>query len=180
MVLAGIAGLLVGFLAGWLWVDTEEVEDTSQIKEDVSAIKIDDLDLDETKDAGTLKTTDSSEKTNASAPILIVEAGENTVSVETQTAGTMVTIASLMLKEKSWIVIHEDDNGKPLRILGAKRFETGTHTNVAIKVLRTTEAGKTYYAMIHSDSGDAVFETVKDLPVTTSDGAPVMTKFEAK
>lgn len=204
MALAGIAGLLVGFLAGWLWVDTGEGENTPTTKDDTAAVNLDDLNLEEaatgvtknekmaTTTASSIKTTKPAEVTPpapkttkpASAtpptPATVVTAGENTIVVQAQTAGTEVHIAALALKTKSWVVIHDDVNGTPARILGAKRFDTGAYTSATIKVLRATETGKSYYAMIHSDSGDTTFDQHTDSAVTTSDGRPVMTRFETK
>ncbi len=187
MVLAGIAGLLVGFLVGWLWVDTGEETDTKVEK-----------DTDQTIDLDTILKNDATEKTDSTKtevttpppatpkpvtttpPPVTVAASDNKITVETQTAGKEVKIGSLSLTDKFWVVVHEDDHGKPLRILGAKSFAAGTHTDVAMKLLRETVTGQVYYAMLHSDDGDGKFDSQKDMPVTESGGAPIMVRFEVR
>src|SRR3989344_5391168 len=61
-----------------------------------------------------------------------------------------------------------DGNG---RTLGAGRFEPGVHTDVDVPLLRTTEAGQSYQALIYVDDGDKEFDLHKDILVTKEDGS---------
>lgn len=184
MILAGIAGLLVGFLAGWLWVDKDK-EDT-KIEEDAKQT----IDLESILEEDTTDSTASEETITPPAaptdpvtttpPPVITVTSENKITVDTQTAGVEVKISSLSLTDKFWVVVHEDDRGKPLRILGAKSFTAGEYSDVTMKLLRATVVGQAYYAMLHSDDGDGKFDHLKDMPVTDSSDAPIVVRFETE
>lgn len=103
-----------------------------------------------------------------------VASGE-TVTTQDQPAGISVSIAQATLKNPSWIAI-KDTNG---RILGAGWFSTsGEHLSVPL--LRATEAGQVYQAVIYVDDGDKQFDFHKDTLLTSSEGAPVSSTFRAQ
>ncbi len=177
MIVAGIAGILVGFFAGWMWVDTGKDKPASETTDTASSIDLNDFPSDELKKADNSKET--SEVTPPTPPTPSVSAAsDNKISVEIQSAGKEVAVSSVALTGESWIVIHEDEAGKPLRILGAKRLNAGTYTNVVVKLLRETVEGHTYYAMLHGDDGDGLFDSKKDMVETDISGAPIIAKFE--
>lgn len=99
------------------------------------------------------------------------------LSVSAQKAGESVVLDSVELTEVGWVVIHEDRGGAPGNALGAARFEAGVHTGVAVPLLRATVPGGLYYAIIHSDDGDRIFDIKKDLPLADSAGAAVRATF---
>lgn len=105
--------------------------------------------------------------------------GENAIAVDDQDAGSTATVRSATLSEEGWVVIHEDWNGKPGNILGARRLLAGTHQAVVVELLRSTEGGKVYYAMLHRDDGDKAFAHTRDLPVLDAGGSPIMMRFVA-
>lgn len=105
--------------------------------------------------------------------------GQNAVSVEDQKPGDKVVIQSVTLATMGWVVIHDDDNGKPGHILGAHRFNAGTYTGQNVELLKETEEGKVYYAMLHADDGDKQFDYRVDLPIKDETGNPVMMRFVA-
>jgi len=86
----------------------------------------------------------------------------------------------VMLEKDGWVAIHEDNGGKPGKILGAQLFSAGKHDAGTVDLLRATTAGGVYYAMLHVDDGDHAFDALKDMPVSGADGNPVMAKFTAK
>ena len=49
--------------------------------------------------------------------------GENTLFVEDQFPGSIVYLSSVTLAKGGWVVVHEDDSGKPGKIIGYKYFE---------------------------------------------------------
>jgi len=101
------------------------------------------------------------------------------LSVSGQSAGNSVSIDSLKLTaEKTWVAIHEDSEGAPGNILGAKRFRPEDASGT-ILLLRNTEAGKTYHAMLHTDDGDDIFDQNKDMP-TLENNTPVMVSFSTR
>lgn len=114
----------------------------------------------------------------SSAPLAnerIAEGGK--IAVSEQAAGMSVKIASVYLPVAGWVAVHEDAGGTPGKILGARRFEKGAYTGVAVELLRGTENGKIYYAMLHTDDGDRAFDAKKDALVKDASGSAVMVKF---
>lgn len=102
----------------------------------------------------------------------------NFISVLDQPAGVQVQVADVKLDRLGWVVIHDDDNGVPGRILGAQLFDAG-ETSGTVDLLRGTLAGSDYFAVLQADNGDRAFEPKLDEPIMGSDGNPVMTKFAA-
>jgi len=105
------------------------------------------------------------------------ETSSNTVSVSDQPAGFQVMLGSFTLAQDGWVVIHEDNNGKPGNILGAARFDAGSYEGGEVDLLRNTEEGSVYYAMLHKGDGDKEFDLTKDTPVFNSQDNPVMVSF---
>lgn len=103
-------------------------------------------------------------------------AGGSAVSAEDQAAGKTVTV-SVTLGRAAWVAIHEDAGAKPGKILGARLFGAGGAQRGAVELLRPTEAGKKYYAMLHADDGDKKFDHTKDMPLAGAAGAPIMHAF---
>lgn len=108
----------------------------------------------------------------------MVLAGKNAVAVDDQDAGSTATIRMVVLDEEGWVVIHEDWNGVPGNILGARRLSAGEHQAIVVDLLRSTENGKVYYAMLHRDDGDRAFAHTRDLPLTDA-GSAIMMRFVA-
>ncbi len=78
-------------------------------------------------------------------------AGE-TVRVQNQNAGSSVVISSMNLSRESWIAVRDSRS-----ILGASRFSAGA-TSGTVKLLRPTEAGKSYTLVVFIDDGDKKFD----------------------
>ena len=121
------------------------------------------------------------EGTDSQAPLAsgLTLAGNNAIAVDDQDAGSTATVRIATLAEEGWVVIHEDWNGKPGNILGARRLPAGGHQAVVVELLRSTENGKVYYAMLHRDDGDKAFAHTRDLPFTDAQGSPIMMRFVA-
>lgn len=129
--------------------------------------------------ASSSTTTDSTSGTAANPSIpssgeTAVASGE-TVTTQDQPAGISVSVAQATLKNPSWIAI-KDTNG---RILGAGWFATSGE-NLSVPLLRATEAGQVYQAVIYADDGDKQFDFHKDTLLTSSEGAPVSSTFRAQ
>lgn len=90
----------------------------------------------------------------------------NFISVSGQASGNSVALSKVKLLKDSWVAIREDVDGEFGRILGAAWFPTGTNKDVAVGLLRNTQAGKTYYAVLYVDNGDHQFSTKADVLVT--------------
>lgn len=105
--------------------------------------------------------------------------GGNAVAVNDQAPGLRVAVAMVTLARDGWVVIHEDRDGKPGNILGAQRFGSGANQSGSVDLLRSTEEGRVYYAMLHSDDGDRAFDHAKDLPLTDPQGNVILMRFVA-
>lgn len=103
--------------------------------------------------------------------------GGNAIAVNDQAAGGKVDIQMVTLAKDGWVVVHGDMDGKPGGILGARRFNAGENQTGVVELLKPTEEGKVYYAMLHSDDGDRAFDYKKDLPVADPQGNAIMMRF---
>jgi len=109
----------------------------------------------------------------------VVKSG-NSVSVENQVAGKKVTLTEVTLENPGWVAIHDDVNGQPGRILGAKLFDKGTSKG-DVTLLRATANGTNYLAVIHTDDGNyKEFNPRTDTALLASDGKPVMVSFSVE
>lgn len=115
---------------------------------------------------------------NVGAALAPIAGGTNAVSAADQSAGGRVAVSSASLSVSGWIAVHEDQSGKPARILGARRLDPGNLSNVEVELLRGTTPGGTYYVMLHRDDGDRQFDQTKDLPIADASGNPIMASFK--
>jgi len=105
--------------------------------------------------------------------------GGDAIAVSDQAPGSKVTISLVTLIKDGWVVIHADRDGKPGNILGAQRFNAGENQKGEVELLKPTEEGKVYYAMLHADDGDKMFDHTKDTPVADPQGNVIMMRFVA-
>ncbi|OHA20185.1 MAG: hypothetical protein A2836_00515 [Candidatus Taylorbacteria bacterium RIFCSPHIGHO2_01_FULL_45_63] len=104
----------------------------------------------------------------------------NAIVVSDQAPGVKVQVSDVTLEKAGWVVIHEDDAGKPGKILGAQLFDAGANQIGVVELLRGTEDGGIYYAMIHSDNDNRSFDPKTDMSILDVSGNPVMVKFMAR
>ena len=105
--------------------------------------------------------------------------GGNAIAVNDQSPGSKVGIALVTLAGEGWVVIHDESGGKPGSILGAQRFDAGANQTGSVELLRPTEEGKVFYAMLHADDGDRQFDHEKDLPIRDLQGNAILMRFVA-
>jgi len=194
VVIVGILGFLVGFGVSYLWLsgklsvrtsvtapsaqegggvarETPGKEATPKTPEQGMTTGGDGSDV-----AAKIQATPQEVKTKSAATPGVV-AG-NSVSVSDQAPGSTVTVASVSMDKRGWVVIHQDDHGAPGWVLGAHRLTPGSYTNEVVDLLRASVPGSVYYAMLHSDDGVDTFDLHKDLPITDGVGNPVMMRFK--
>ncbi|MBI5004687.1 MAG: hypothetical protein HZC04_00665 [Candidatus Lloydbacteria bacterium] len=104
------------------------------------------------------------------------EKDRNRIVVVSQEAGSLVVITEVQAEAPTWVAIHEDVDGKPANILGAQLFDAGVHSGT-VALLRNTEPGRTYHALLYKDNGDRVFDYVVDLPVESASEMVVSASF---
>ena len=85
-----------------------------------------------------------------------------------QAAGNSVAIAKAAVSVPTWIVIYENNNGKPGNALGAALFSPGYQVGT-VEFLRGTTAGKSYLATEQVDNGDRKFSLKEDQFITVDD-----------
>lgn len=100
------------------------------------------------------------------------------VKATDQTAGIEVKLDYVLIHKPGFVVIHEDKDGQPGGFVAAgSLLNVGEMREAFVKT--KTQAGKTYWAVLHSDNGDRNFDAKNDLPIRDSNGATVMAKFKA-
>ena len=109
----------------------------------------------------------------------VILTGGNAIAVNDQPPGMNVAAALVTLAQDGWVVIHEDADGQPGRILGAQLFNAGQSQSGTVELLRGTEEGRVYYAMLHSDDGDRQFDHTKDLTIRDPQGNIIHMRFVA-
>ena len=104
---------------------------------------------------------------------------EDTLKVIDQEAGGSVLVSEMSLTESRWVVIHEDLDGEPGNILGARLFFEGD-TEGEVSLLRNTSEGGKYYAILYmvaerEKDQDRRFDIVRDLPLVKEDNGDMVT-----
>ncbi len=99
---------------------------------------------------------------------------DDSLTIEDQDAGNSVLVSNLSLSEKRWVVIHEETNGKPGNILGARLFFEND-TDGEVDLLRETKENSKYYAILYKvaerdKEQDRIFDTDRDLPLVKENG----------
>ncbi|MCK5096033.1 MAG: hypothetical protein KAR24_01620 [Candidatus Pacebacteria bacterium] len=102
-------------------------------------------------------------------------AGEYSISVIDQEAGNIVHVSQAVLENEAWVAIREDRDGQLGNILGAYRYPAGTNSG-SVELLRGTEKGNIYYAVIYIDDGDKDFDFKKDT-IVEENGKVLAAKF---
>ena len=156
-----ITGFIVGLVSLYIWgqfttttqevIDTDLVDTQKQIKEEVPK----------------LTTTTSKQETPDSESILINK----------QLAGDVVTVSSVSMSKDGWVVIHEIKDGVIANALGAARRDAGEYTDVVVHLLRAMVPGGEYAVVLYTDNGDKEFNMVSDSPVVV-DGNFIMRRFK--
>lgn len=98
------------------------------------------------------------------------------ITVGDQKAGESVLVSLVSTDAPAWLALRENNNGLVGNILGARRVDVGTTGNVDIPLLRSTQAGKSYFVVLFKDNGDKVFDFKTDPPMT-ADGTLISKMF---
>ncbi len=108
------------------------------------------------------------------------QAGINSLTVSDQDADAVaVLIDNATLTASGFVAIHSDASGQPGTIVANSRpLTAGGHSNLTIIMPLTP--GATYWAMLHGDDGNGVFDANNDKPLTDETGAVVMKQFKVK
>jgi hypothetical protein len=178
--LKAVVLLLIGFIIGFAahaFTTTGDVEAPAGddvVVEDVA-----------TTTTGTDSTSSEDTVANNDAFIEPVDANANnasgsgySVSVNDQSAGSIVHVSQVVLEKDSWVAVREDLQGGLGNILGAAWYPAGTHT-ASVELLRDTQPDSFYYAVIYADNGDKTFDFNEDMLVNGDDNKVLVAKFRA-
>jgi len=102
-------------------------------------------------------------------------ASGESITVADQAEGSAVDVSAMSLTKASWIAI-KDTKGW---ILGAGWFPAGA-TSGTVPLVRNTQKGLQYEAVVYVDDGDKAFDMHKDMLVSNTDGTLVNAMFMAK
>ncbi len=173
-VIAGV-GLLIIIVGGW-WVISHNASGAGTMATSTATTTM--TDNTSTSGSDTNSQSAGSETTTGSSatPEPTAAASGDTVSVADQPAGTSVAVASVTLSKDGWVAIRDDKGWT----LGAAWFPAGTQHTVSVQLLRATEAGKRYQALLFIDTaGDHTFDVHGETLVTNSDGSIAGAMFTA-
>ncbi|MEX0672557.1 MAG: hypothetical protein WDZ82_00965 [Candidatus Paceibacterota bacterium] len=179
-IIIAVVMLLIGFLIGVLitagWYqgndgtsnDIDTTDDTEQVMEDDT----DDTSGEEDNDLPDRSSLNNNSSSNTSG------SEDVSVSANDQSAGNEVVVSNVEVDRTTWVAVREGVNGSMGNVLGAKRVEQGSHSDLTIRLLRGTEAGGTYFVTLYEDNGDGEFSHISDSLVEV-DGSTVFSTFEA-
>ena len=105
----------------------------------------------------------------------LLRVGENAIFVADQMPAETVMISFVDLAEVGWVVIHENNEGKPGIIMGNSDFLSSDETrDFSINLIRASVDSEQLFAMLHKDNGDGIFNAAEDTPVIDVDDTPVI------
>src|SRR3989338_4693352 len=109
------------------------------------------------------------------------EAGKNTLTMETQKPNSSVTVQEVSFADTAgYVVIHKDEDGRPGLIIGhSALLHIGNSQNTVITLTTPLVDKNSYFAMLHKDNGDGVYNIIEDQPLRDEGDNIIMTKFDA-
>lgn len=109
---------------------------------------------------------------------IVVSPEDNKIKIADQIAGNRVLFESVSISQPGWLVIHENKEGTLGNALGARRYNAGNYTDGSVLLLRNTEVGNTYSAILYSDNGDKTFSLEDDKPLLNTDNTRIESMFD--
>ena len=160
-IIAFIAGLLVGGLLVFIFSEPAtsevEVENNEPTETEVSTEE----NMDEDEDDETIENTSTTSTSGTPSEVT----GDGSIDVDNQPAGDVVTLTDVEFPANNgWVGVRDYVDGQMTGVLGVARFSVAEGlTPSSVKLLRSTEAGKTYAVVFYSDNGDKMFSLATDV-----------------
>jgi hypothetical protein len=145
-ILAG--GIILGVLLSWGWSAARGNPQPVATTKSATTAAGD-------NNAALTSTMSSNEQTQTDSSLLVNSP---------QKAGDSVMIASVSVAKPTWVVVYEENNGKPGNALGARLFQSDAE-NQTVNLLRDTTPGEQYLVGESLDDGTHMF-SLKDTEVT--------------
>ncbi len=138
--------------------------------------------LSERDEGSVTEENELSEKVKTEEEIADSEGPSDKLLIRDQEAGDVVLVSELKLADSRWVVIHEDADGEPGNILGARLF-SADETTGEVELLRGTEEGELYHAILYKvaerETGqDRLFDSNIDLPLANEEKDAEVFSFE--
>lgn len=176
-IIAFIAGLLVGGLLVFIFINPSTVNEHTDDTNDVDTVDVVDMDDDEDEEDTEDNNDDSMSSDDNDTTNDTPRVTGGSISVSDQDAGSRVafTNASFPTNE-GWVGVREYENGQLVGLLGVSRWNKSEGlTPTSVGLLRPTAAGQTYAIVFYSENGDGVFSLASDAQM-----GGVMGTFEAE
>jgi hypothetical protein len=108
----------------------------------------------------------------------ILRIGENAIYIPAQRPGSAIAISFVSLAKPGFVVIQENEGGKPGAILGNSRLlPKGESKNSSFRIIRSLRNGEALFAVLYEDSGDSAFSPKYDIPVRDESGNIIFMEF---
>lgn len=104
------------------------------------------------------------------------------ITADPQPAGETVIISNVTLTQPGFVIIHEETNGNPEKIIGrSELLQVGTKSSVTISLDRKVKSKELLFAILHNDDGSQAFESQgADLPSQDPNGKTVLARFKIR
>lgn len=159
-------GLIFGVVVAWGW---------SALRSSNSDIATKGKAVATTNTTSTTKTAKNGATNTASVAAGVALESADIDVTSPQRAGQSVIINSVSVSKPTWVVVYDNNAGKPGNVLGAQLFFAST--NGIVTLLRPTMAGKTYFIGRAVDNGDRKFQKASDTPLADENGNPILVTF---
>ncbi|MEX0931810.1 MAG: hypothetical protein WDZ88_03620 [Candidatus Paceibacterota bacterium] len=107
----------------------------------------------------------------------VVSSSGNRITITDQPPGSIVFISSATFAEGGFVVIYTNENGSLGKNIGAKYFRDGTGPG-DIELSEPLFLGSEYFAVMHRDNGNRVFDSEVDSAYSQEDGSVISVKFK--
>lgn len=108
----------------------------------------------------------------------MIKSGGNSVYIEDQPSGqSNVVVGFTVLTEPGFVVIHEDNNGVPGKVIGSSDLINGRVEQLSIPISDPLVSDHVYYAILHKDNSNGIFLETEDGFMDDKDQTVVMMSF---
>ncbi len=91
------------------------------------------------------------------------------------TAGEEFLTANATIQSPGYVIIYDNNEGTPGEVIGQSEYlSAGESGDIMVDVNKVLDEDEYIYAMLYSDDGDQVFDSVNDAPIMSKAGEPIM------